>query len=90
VSPRHAQLAEAVSTWRRFFAMGRGLVVSGLVLAVILRISDAEVLKVIALALIVSDAFNELVYMAGATTTDVIRLLGELKRPTGAPAAKEA
>lgn len=74
-------LAEVQWTWRRVFAMGRGLVIAALLFAIVRAIGDPATLKVIALALIGSDVLSALLYMAGATVTDVMRLVVAVKQP---------
>jgi len=69
------KLADVQWTWRRVFALVVVLTNATLLWAIISRLQDPAALRGIALALIGSDALAALLYMAGATTTDVVRLV---------------
>jgi hypothetical protein len=69
------QLAEVRWTWRRVFSIGLTVALLGLLVLVITRLSDPGALKAIALALAALIGLVALLYIAGATTTDVARLV---------------
>jgi hypothetical protein len=84
------KLAEVQWTWRRVFALVVVLTNAAMLILVIQRLSDATSLRTIALALVGSDVLAALLYMAGATTTDVMRLITHWKAlPTLQPPKAE-
>lgn len=81
------QLAEVRWTWRRIFSIGLTVALVGLLVLVITRLSDPGALKAIALALAGLIGLVALLYIAGATTTDVARLIAAARAApsSGAP-----
>jgi len=78
-------LADVRWTWRRVFALVVVLTNGGLLWSIVGRLADPAALRSIAHALIASDALAALLYMAGATTTDVMRLVTAWKAPPASP-----
>ena len=67
-------LADVRWTWRRVYVYGRSLILPALLALIVLRLDDAGSLKAIALALCALLLVDALLYLAGATTTDITRL----------------
>lgn len=72
--PAPLQLAEIRWTFRRIFTYLLTAIAAGLVGFVIHRLEDPEALKWIGLALVLLIAVVALLYLAGATATDLARL----------------
>lgn len=81
------QLAEVRWTFRRWYTYLVTAVVCGLLAFVVSRLEDPTALKVIGLALIAQIALSQLLYLAGATVTDLARLASAVKAaaPSGDP-----
>lgn len=69
------QLAEVRWTYRRWYAYVLTAVLAALVGLVIWRLDDPVALKTLGLALCALIALLALLYMAGAVTTDLARLM---------------
>lgn len=82
------QLAEVQWTWRRWYIYALTIVLVGLVGFVIHSLTDPSALKVIGLALVGLIAFGQFLYMAGATATDIVRIVAAWK--SGRPAGDDA
>jgi hypothetical protein len=74
VSRSPVLLADVRWTWRRVYVYGRSVFITGLLVLIILRLDDAASLKALALTLCGLLLVDALLYLAGATTTDITRL----------------
>ncbi|WP_143754960.1 hypothetical protein [Caulobacter sp. BP25] len=79
MSPNPLILPEVRWTWRRVFAFGRTLIYAALIGVVIWRLPTAAAsagkpLQWLGLALVATSTIDALLYMAGATVTDITRL----------------
>jgi multisubunit Na+/H+ antiporter MnhC subunit len=82
------QLADVSWTYRRWFAYGGTIINAVLLGMIVLTLKDAPALKVLALALIASNVVLALLYMAGATTTDIARLTHAVRGDQDEPEAR--
>lgn len=73
------QLAEVRWTFRRWFTYVLTAALCGLLAFVVHRLTDPTALKVIGLALVAQIALSQLLYLAGATATDLARLAAAVK-----------
>lgn len=81
-------LSEIQWTWRRAFAFLRTLLVAAALACIIFKLTDPSALKWIALALVASGVIDAVLYMAGATATDIARLTAAAR--SGAPPSQES
>jgi len=68
--------------WRRWVTIGYLIVTAGLLAFVVWRMTESAPLRDVALALIGSQAFFALLYMAGASAADLARIVASWKRPS--------
>lgn len=73
------QLAEVRWTYRRWYAYVLTAVLAALTALVIWRLDDPVALKTLGLALCALIALQALLYMAGAVTTDLARLVAAVR-----------
>jgi hypothetical protein len=67
--------------WRRWVTIGYLVVTAILLAAIVWRITESGPLRDVALALIASQAFFALLYMAGASASDLARIAASWKKP---------
>lgn len=72
-------LAEVRWTFRRWYTYVLTAVICALLAFTIHRLQDAGALKVIGLALVAQVALSQILYLAGATATDLARLAAAVK-----------
>jgi cytochrome bd-type quinol oxidase subunit 1 len=72
-------LAEVRWTFRRWYTYVLTGVICALLAFVVHRLQDPAALKVIGLALVALIALSQLLYLAGATVTDLARLAAAVK-----------
>ncbi len=80
-------LPEVTWTYRRVFAYGRTIIFSALLAYLCVKIRDEGTLRTIALSLLGLKLVDALLYMCGATATDITRLFKAVRygrRPPGA------
>lgn len=65
--------------WRRLFSFALAAALLVLVYSVIRRLTDASALRAVALALLLELALVQLLYMGGATLTDIWRLVSAVR-----------
>jgi hypothetical protein len=75
-------LPEPSFHWRRWVTIGYVSVTLALLAAIVWKVSDGGPLRDIALALIGSQAFFALMYMGGASASDLARIAASWKRPS--------
>ncbi len=93
MSPNPLILPEVRWTWRRTFAFGRTVIFAVLIGVVIWKLPTAAAsagkpLQWLGLALVVTSTIDALLYMAGATVTDIARLTAAARSgqaPSGDP-----
>ncbi len=68
--------------WRRWVTIGYLIVTAGLLAFIVWRMTESAPLRDVALALIGSQAFFALLYMAGASAADLARIVASWKRPS--------
>lgn len=74
-------LPEPSFHWRRWVTIGYVSVTLALLAAIVWKVSDGGPLRDIALALIGSQAFFALMYMGGASASDLARIAASWKKP---------
>ncbi len=74
-------LPEPSFHWRRWVTIGYVSVTLALLAAIVWKVSDGGPLRDIALALIGSQAFFALMYMGGASASDLARIVASWKKP---------
>jgi hypothetical protein len=74
-------LPEPSFLWRRWVTVGYVTSTTILLGLIILRLIEAGPLRDIALALIGSQAFFALMYMGGASASDLARIIASWKKP---------
>jgi hypothetical protein len=74
-------LPEPSFHWRRWVTIGYVSVTLILLAAIVWKLSDGGPLRDIALALIGSQAFFALMYMGGASASDLARIVASWKKP---------
>ena len=74
-------LPEPSFHWRRWVTIGYVSVTLVLLAAIVWKLSDGGPLRDIALALIGSQAFFALLYMGGASASDLARIVASWKKP---------
>lgn len=67
--------------WRRWVTIGYLIVTAGLLVGIVYKLSAGGPLRDVALALIGSQAFFALLYMAGASASDLARIAASWKKP---------
>ena len=78
----HNAVPEPSHRWRRWVTIGYLIVTAGLLAFVVWRMTESAPLRDVALALIGSQAFFALLYMAGASAADLARIVASWKRPS--------
>ena len=73
-------LPEPSFHWRRWVTIVYVSVTLGLLAGIVLKLSDGGPLRDIALALIASQAFFALLYMGGASASDLARIVASWKK----------
>ena len=66
--------------WRRWVTIGYLIVTAGLLAFIVYQMTESAPLRDVALALIGSQAFFALLYMAGASAADLARIVASWKR----------
>lgn len=74
-------LPEPSFHWRRWVTIGYVSVTLILLAVIVWKLSDGGPLRDIALALIGSQAFFALLYMGGASASDLARIVASWKKP---------
>ena len=74
-------LPEPSFHWRRWVTIGYVSVTLALLAGIVWKLSDGGPLRDIALALIGSQAFFALMYMGGASASDLARIVASWKKP---------
>ena len=74
-------LPEPSFHWRRWVTIGYVSVTLVLLAVIVWKLSDGGPLRDIALALIGSQAFFALLYMGGASASDLARIVASWKKP---------
>jgi hypothetical protein len=74
-------LPEPSFHWRRWVTIGYVSVTLALLAGIVWKLSDGGPLRDIALALIGSQAFFALLYMGGASASDLARIVASWKKP---------
>ena len=74
-------LPEPSFHWRRWVTIGYVSVTLILLAGIVWKLSDGGPLRDIALALIGSQAFFALLYMGGASASDLARIVASWKKP---------
>ena len=67
--------------WRRYTTIGYLIVTSSILVMIVWKLSAGGPLRDVALALIGSQAFFALLYMAGASAADLARIIASWKKP---------
>ena len=66
--------------WRRWVTIGYLIVTAGLLAFIVYQMTESAPLRDVALALIGSQAFFALLYMAGASAADLARIVASWKK----------
>jgi hypothetical protein len=74
-------LPEPSFQWRRWVTIGYLIVTAGLLVGIVCKLSAGGPLRDVALALIGSQAFFALMYMGGASASDIARIVASWKKP---------
>jgi hypothetical protein len=75
VSLEPVALPEVTWTYRRVYVYGRAIIFSALLAYLITKIADEGTLRTIALCLLGLKLVDAVLYMCGATATDITRLV---------------
>jgi hypothetical protein len=67
--------------WRRWVTIGYLIVTAALLAFIVYQMTESAPLRDVALALIGSQAFFALLYMAGASAADLARIVASWKKP---------